>query len=164
MSVRRHSLATTLILLAVGLGYGVSQWQARPPMPRPPARTAPVPARPASPPTAPEMLERTEELQLTPTQVTRLTRLAREWAAEAAQLEGAIEEAAAKFEEFAAAAKSGGGASLQEIQRRSADLQGLSAELRDRRVAHSRRIVDLLTDAQRAKLGAESLHSPGGRA
>jgi hypothetical protein len=162
VNLRARYLVTTLALLAVGLGVGLSRWPDRPP-PRPPARTA-VPAPPLLPPTAPDVLERARELRLTADQVGRLGRLAREWGAEVTRLEGAIQEARAEFEEFAAGAQGGGGASLQEIQRRSAALQYLSAELRERRSAHSQRTMDLLTDAQRTRLRTESLHSPGGRA
>jgi hypothetical protein len=96
--------------------------------------------------------------------MARLDRLAREWATEMAQLEAAIQEARAEFEQFTIGARTGGGASLPEIQRRGADLQALSVELRERRLAHSQRTMELLTDAQRSALRAESWHSPGGRA
>jgi hypothetical protein len=116
------------------------------------------------PPTALEVLERTGELGLDADQVRRLQRLASEWTADVAGLEAALREAQAEFEQFAAAAKAGGGASLPEIQRRSADLQGVSAELRERRSAHSRRALEVLTDVQRAVLRAESSYPSGGRA
>ncbi len=164
MSLRTRYLATTLLLLAIGLGVGLSQWQARPAPPRPPSRSGELPARPPLPPTALEVLQRAGELGLDAEQVRRLQRLAREWTADVAGLEAALREAQAGFEQFAAAAKSGGGASLPEIQRRSADLQGVSAELRERRSAHSRRALEVLTDVQRAVLRAESSYPSGGRA
>jgi hypothetical protein len=162
--VRTRSLATTLAVVAIGLGYGVTQWQARPSPPRPPARTAPVPPLPAPPPTAAQVLEQGDALRLTAEQRARLDRLARQWAKEVAQVDAAIQAARTAFESFTAAATTGGGASVQEIQRQSADLQALSVELRERRLRHSRRTMDLLTDAQRSALRAESLHPPGGRA
>jgi hypothetical protein len=164
MRVRTRTLATTLALVAIGLGYGLSQWQPRPGPPRPPARTAPVPPLPALPPTAAEVLERGDALRLTSDQVARLGHLARRWSAEVAPLEAAIRDARAEFEAFATAAKRGGGASLPEIQRRGAELQALSVDLRERRLTHSQRTMELLTDAQRSALRAESWHSPGGRA
>jgi hypothetical protein len=164
MSVRTRYLATTLALLTVGLGFAVSQWRDRPAPPRPQARLAALPLRPALPPTAEEVLKRADELRLSPEQVQRLSVLKREWALETERLEEAVRLASAEFEQFAAAAKGGGGTSLQEIQRRSADLRDLSAELRERRDAHSRQVLELLTDSQRTMLSAGSLHSSGGRA
>jgi hypothetical protein len=164
MSLRTRTLATTLALVAIGLGYGLSQRQAHPGPPRPVARAAPVPPLPAPPPTAAEVLERGDALRLTSDQVARLGHLARMWSAEVAPLETAIQDARAEFEAFAASAKSGSGVSLAEIQRRGADLQALSVELRERRLTHSRRTMEILTDAQRATLQTASLQSPGGRA
>jgi hypothetical protein len=164
MNPRTRYLATTLLLLAIGLGFGLSQWPARPAPPRPPARAGSVPSRPALPPTAPDVLARAAELQLSADQVARLRALATEWTADVARLEAALREGQAEFEAFAAAARSGGGASLPEIQRRSGELQGLSVELRERRTAHSGRAMGVLTDVQRARLRAEALHPSGGRA
>jgi hypothetical protein len=164
MSVRTRYLATTLVLVAIGFGFGLSQWRDRPALPRPPARSAEVPSRPALPPTAPEVLERAAELRLDGEQLRRLRLLAREWTADAARLQAALQEAQAEFEQFAASAKGGGGASLPEIQRRSSELQGLGLELRQRRTAHSGRTLGVLTDAQRARLRAQSLDPSGGRA
>ncbi|MFB3820080.1 MAG: Spy/CpxP family protein refolding chaperone [Candidatus Methylomirabilales bacterium] len=164
MSPRTRYLATTLVLLAIGLGFGLSQWQGRPAPPRPPARRGEVPARPSLPPTAPDVLARAAELDLDGDQVARLRALASAWTADVAGLEAALRQAEAEFAEFAAAAKSGGGASLPEIRRRSGELQELSAELRERRSAHSSRALGVLTDVQRAKLRAEASHPSGGRA
>jgi len=161
MSLRTRYLATTLALLAIGLGFGLSQWRVRPAPPRPPVRAASLPPRPPLPPTAQGVLERAEELRLTREQVRRLSALEQEWNAETARLEAAMRVASAEFERFAAAAKAGGGASLPEIQRRSADLQSLGAELRERRNAHSRQALELLTDAQQSKLRAGPLSSGG---
>jgi hypothetical protein len=164
MSVRTRYLATTLALLAIGLGFGLSQWWAQP-APPPPVRAVLPPGPPPMPPaTAADVLERAAELQLSSEQAARLQTLAREWQAETRQLEAAIRNASAEFEQFVADARKGGGASMQELQRRSGDLQSLSAELRERRRAHSQRAAGTLTDAQRAKLRNESLDSPGGRA
>jgi len=165
VSVRTRYLVTTLALLAIGLGFGLSQWHARPAaLPKPPARDVRVPARPAQPPTAGEVLHRAEALQLRPEQVTRLRTLDRVWRADVESLEGALRAASAEFEEFVADARRGGGASVPELQRRSADLQALSAELRERRAAHSRKAVETLTDAQRDVLRREPMNAVGGQA
>ena len=156
MSLRTRYLATTLALLAIGLGFGLSQGRTRPAPPRPPARDAHVPARLVLPPTAEEILGRAEALQLRPGQATRLRKLADEWRVETERLEAALQAASAEFDQFAAGARRGGGASVPELQRRSADLQALSAELRERRAAHSLRAVEILTDAQRELLRRES--------
>ena len=75
MSVRTRYLTTTLALLAIGLGFGLSQWHTRlSALPKPPARDARVPARLANPPTAGEVLSRAEVLQLRPEQAARLAR------------------------------------------------------------------------------------------
>jgi hypothetical protein len=161
MNVGVRYLATTLAFLAVGLAFGLSQWRARPASPRPPTRPAALPSRPALPPTAGEVLERADELRLSWEQVRRLSAMEQEWSAETARLEAAMRTASAEFERFAAAAKAGGGASLPEIQRRSAELQRLGAELREGRRAHSRQALELLTDAQRSTLRGGPLSSGG---
>ncbi len=164
MSLRTRYLATTLALLAIGLGFGLSQGRTRPAPPRPPARDAHVPARLVLPPTAEESLGRAEALRLRSGQATRLRTLADAWREELERLEAALQAASAEFDQFAAGARRGGGASVPELQRRSADLQALSAELRERRAAHSLRAVEILTDAQRELLRREPVHSVGGRA
>ena len=165
MSLRNRYLVTTLALLAIGLGFGLSQWRARPSaLPKPPARDARVAARPAHPLTAGEVLSRAEALQLRPEQAARLRTLDRAWRADVESLEAALRAASAEFEQFVAAARKGGGASVPELQRRSADLQALSAELRERRAAHSRQAVETLTDAQRDVLRREPVNAVGGRA
>ena len=164
MSLRTRYLATTLLLLAIGLGFGLSEWQARPSPPRPPARDASIPARPALPPTAEEILGRAEALRLRPEQAARLRKLDREWRAETGHLEVALQAASAEFDQFAGEARRGGGASVQELTRRSADLRALSAELRERRSAHSLQAVETLTDAQRELLRREPAYSVGGQA
>ncbi len=164
MSLRTRYLVTTLALLAIALGVVLSQGRPRPGPPRPPARDTHTLARLVLPPTAEEILGRAEALQLRPGQSTRLRTLADEWRAETEDLEAALQEASAEFDQFAVEARKGGGASVQELQRRSTDLQTLSAELRARRAAHSLRAVEILTDAQRELLRREPVHSAGGRA
>ena len=99
-----------------------------------------------------------------PEQAARLRTLDRAWRADVESLEAALRAASAEFEQFVAEARRGGGASVPELQRRSADLQALSAELRERRAAHSRQAVETLTDAQREALRREPVNAVGGRA
>ncbi|MEI8188194.1 MAG: hypothetical protein WCI75_00570 [candidate division NC10 bacterium] len=164
MSLRTRYLATTLLLLAIGLGFGLSQWQAHTSPPRPPARDASLPTRPALPPSAEEILGRAEALRLRPEQTARLRTLDRQWRAETGHLEAALQAASAEFDRFAGEARRSGGASVSELTRRSADLRGLSVELRERRTAHSLRAVETLTDVQRELLRREPVNSVGGRA
>jgi hypothetical protein len=72
--------------------------------------------------------------------------------------------ASAEFDQFAAAAKGGGGASLQEIQRRSVDLRDVSVVLRERRNTHGRQVLELLTAPQRITVQRGSGHASGGQA
>jgi len=149
--MRTRYLASTLALLAVGLGFGVSQWRPKPPPPRP-ARAAATSARLSLPPTAREILDRAQELQLSRDQVIRLNAVDQQWKAETANLEAAIRDASAEFDRFMSEARSGRGASLEEVQRHSADLRALSAELRERRNIHSARAVEILSGPQQERL------------
>lgn len=152
MSVRMRYLATTVALFTFAVAIGVCQWKARPGSPRPAAHATARPALPAPPPTAREILNRSEPLGLSAQQSGRLRELDRQWQADSGELQAAIQAASAEFELFVGDVRRGGGASVPELQRRSADLQSLSAELRERRVPHSRRAIEILTGAQRALL------------
>jgi hypothetical protein len=164
MSARTRYLATTLALLVIGLGLGLSQWQPRPSPVRPAVHTTARPALPAPSPTASEILARSDGLGLSPRQTERLRELDRQWQADYGELQEAIRAASAEFERFVAAARQGGGASLQTLQQRSGELQQLSVALRERRTEHSRRAAGVLTEAQRATLRPASENSVGGRA
>jgi hypothetical protein len=165
VSARTRYLTTTLALLVIGLGFGLSQWRTRPSaLLKPPARNARVPARLGHPLTAAEVLNQAESLGLRPQQTARLQILDRGWRVDVESLETALRAASAEFERFVAEARKGGGASVPELQRRSADLQMLSAELRERRAAHSRQAIEILTDAQREALRREPVNTVGGRA
>jgi hypothetical protein len=164
MSVRTRYFATTLALLALGLGFGLRQWQPRPGPPRPAVHTTARPALPAPSPTAREMLARTDALGLSARQTERLRELARRWQAESGELQEAIRTASAEFEQFVAGARQGGGASLQTLQQHSGALRHLSMTLRERRAEHSRRAAGVLTEAQRATLHPQFEDSSGGRA
>jgi len=164
MSVRTRYFATTLALLALGLGFGLRQWQPRPAPPRPAVHTTARPALPAPPPTAGEILDRSDALGLNPQQTERLRELDRQWQAEYADLHEANRAASAEFERFVTDARKGGGASLQALQQQSGELRQLSVTLRERRAEHSRRAVGVLTEAQRATLRSASENPSGGRA
>ncbi len=164
MSVRSRYLATTLAVVAVGIGLGLSQWKGHPGPPRPAIRTATRPALPALPPTAREILERSDALGLSPQQTERLRQLDRQWEAENGQLQEAIRAASSEFERFVADARQGGGASLQSLQQQSGELRSLSMTLRERRAEHSRRAVAVLNETQRTLLRSASENPLGGQA
>ena len=166
MTVRTRYLSTTLALVAVALGYALIQGRPTRPAPRLPARPA-VASQPAAPPPAPltarEVLDRADVLSLTADQKARLEALDRAWKQETAGLETALQEASNEFSQFMRESQARGRASLQEIQRRSADLRELSAALRERRHLHSEDAARVLTEAQRQTLApASSTATRGG--
>lgn len=156
MSSRLRYLSTTVALVAVGLGYALIQGRPEMPAPRPAAQPGavvrPVPPA-AAPPTAREILDRRAALSLTADQAARLEALDVEWRKEAAELEPAVEAASQEFSRFMKDAQSSGGASVQEIQRRSVEFRELSAALRDRRRLHGEAAAHVLTESQRQRLG-----------
>ena len=158
-------LATTLALLAVAVGYGVSQRWTEPPPPRPvrgPAAAA-RPALPPAPPAAREILDRAAGRALTPEQAARLEALDRQWIEEAAGLLSALEAARSEFSRFVAETQATRGTGVGEIQRRSAEYRELSADFRERRRLHGEAALGLLTDSQRRSLApATSPDTRGG--
>lgn len=146
--------ATSLALAAIGTLYVLGQsWPDRP-GPRPPA--GPTAARPAPPvpgPTARDLVDRAAELSLTAEQVVRLEALARRWREESAELERALATAGERFGRFAGEAQAGTGASVEEIQRRSADYRELSAALREARRRHAEAAGAVLAEAERQRPG-----------
>ncbi len=164
MSVRTRYLATTLALVAIVLGFGLSQWNGRPGPPRPAAHATARPVLPVLSPTATEILGQSAALGLSPRQAERLRELDRQWQAGYGTLQAAIQAASAEFERFVTDARKGGGASFQTLQQHSGELRELSARLREHRAEHSRRAVAVLTEAQRATLRPASEDSSGGRA
>ncbi len=162
MSPRLRYLSTTLALVAVGLGYAAIQGRATRPAPRIEAR--PIVARPlASPlPTAREILDRGTDLALTNDQRARLEALDQQWKKESAGVQVGVQEAEREFTQFMQAQASGK-ASLQEIQRRSADYRELSAELRELRRRHAEAAAVTLTESQQRTLVLlASPHTRGG--
>jgi hypothetical protein len=157
MSPRVRYLSTTVALVALAVAYVLWQGRLERPAPRLPAASAPVirPASPAPvplPPTAREILDRAVALDLSDHQVIRLHALDRLWTSEASGLEAAIRGTEGEFSAFMTTAQASGGANMQEIQSRSAELRRLSALLRERRQQHRDVAVGLLADWQRQRL------------
>ncbi len=165
MSARVRYLSTTLALVAVGVGYALIQARPWRPAPRLEARPAavgrPVPPLPA-PPTAREILDRETALFLTADQKARLVALDRKWKEESRGLEAALQAAEQEFSGFMKEAQVGGRTSLQEIQRRSAELSELSASLREQRRFHADAAAQMLTTQQRQKLVPGTSPEPSG--
>lgn len=164
MSPRTRYLTTTLALVAVLLGYGAWQWRAeRPGPPRPPRSAAPPPVRPPDPPTARDILERGSALSLSAEQTARLEALDRSWREESRPLEAELQAATAEFSRFMSDAKGQGRrASLQELQRRTAEVSDLGAALRERRRRHAEAAARVLSDGQRAGLTRTTSHVTSG--
>lgn len=155
MTPRVRFLATTLALLAVAAGYTLSQGWVERQSPRPIVREAgarPVPP-PAPAPSAREILDRVPAVGLSREQAARLRVLAAKWVRQSSDLQAAIEDEERQFSAFMKEAQGGRGASLQEIQRRSANLRGLSATLREARWQHGLASAEVLTEQQRRTQG-----------
>src|SRR3990172_10736166 len=87
------------------------------------ARPVPLPA-PA--PSAREILDRGPAVELSREQAARLRALDAEWVRQSSDLQAAIDDEARQFSAFMKEAQDGRGASLQEIQRRAANLRNLN--------------------------------------
>jgi hypothetical protein len=163
MNVRRRYLTTSLILLAVAFGYGLTQSRGeRPALPRP-AGVAAAPRVPPPPlPSAREILDRHASLALGAEQTRRLEALAREWSRESPRLETELQAATAEFSRFMGEARAGRGTTLAEIQRRSAHVGELSGVLREQRRLHGEAAAGLLTERQRKRLAHLVPDTPGG--
>lgn len=165
MNSQLRYVAATLAVAAIGLGYVLIQGQAGRPAHRPPAR-AEATARPAAlrpPLTARRILQQSATLSLTEDQTRGLETLDRQWSMEFGALEAPLKESEEDFSRLMREAQAGGKASLQEIQRRSAEFTERSAALRERRKRHAVRAASLLTEAQRRILAqAIPLQTPGG--
>jgi hypothetical protein len=163
MSLRARYLSTTLMLVAVGIGYAMSQgWGERPAPRLQPGPSAIVRPMPPPPPSARELLEGGMALSLTEGQAARLRDLDQQWRRESAELEQAVQAAGDDFARFMRDAQAAGRMGIQEIQQRAAELSGLSASLRERRRLHGEAVAAVLTGAQRQRLGAgTSFHTNG---
>ena len=155
MSLRARYLSTTLMLVAVGIGYAMSQgWGERPAPRLQPGPSAIVRPMPPPPPSARELLEGGVALSLTEGQAARLQNLDQQWRRESAELEQAVQAAGDDFARFMRDAQAAGRMGIQEIQQRAAELSGLSASLRERRRLHGEAAAAVLARAQRQRLGA----------
>jgi Spy/CpxP family protein refolding chaperone len=141
-----------VMLILAGLAVGGVALQRAPARPAPPRPAAGAVAAPAATPryTARDLLA--TPVALEPAQRRRLERLDTAWDREIEPLDAAIAASRTEFEAFMAEAAQRNGASLAEIQARSADVRELSAQLRERRAAHEAAALELLTPEQRAAL------------
>ena len=155
MNPHTRSLAAVLAPLIVAAAYFVYQGRLERPAPPRPASSLSA-ARPAglppASPTAREMLDRRVTLDLRWDQIARLEALDHLWAREVSGLQAMIQDAEREFSIFATEAQGKTGASLPEIQRRSAVFSRLSAELRDRRQHHTDAALGVLSEWQRRRL------------
>lgn len=155
MSPRVRYLSTTLALLAVAAVYTLSQGWVAHQTPRPMVRQAgvrPVPP-PAPAPSARDILDRGPAVGLSREQAARLRALDAEWVRQSSDLQVAIDDEERQFSAFMKEAQGGRGASLLEIQRRSANLRDLSAALREARWRHGLASAEVLTEQQRRTQG-----------
>jgi hypothetical protein len=165
MSPRVRYLATTLALVAAVLAYALWQRPHDRPSPRLPAASAPTPrpASPPMPPTAGRILDQAVVLGLTPDQRVRLRALDRFWTSEERELQTAVRDAERELSAFMKDAQGSGGASVQQIQQRSAGFSSLSATLRERRQRHSEAALQLLDGWQRQRLAGAGPGAEVGR-
>jgi hypothetical protein len=157
MSPRARYLSTTVALTTLAAFYVLWQGQIERPTPRRPAASAPVirptvPREVSHPLAAREILDQARALELSDRQISQLHALDGLWGSEVTRLEAAIRQAEGEVAAFMEGARMSGGASIQEIQQRSAGLRGLGALLRERRQRHSDAAVGLLTEGQRQRL------------
>lgn len=155
MTPRVRALTTTLVLLAVAAGYALSQGWVERQSPRAMVREArerPVPP-PAPAPSARDIFDRGPAVGLSSEQAARLRALDAGWRRQSRELQAAIDDEERQFSAFMKEARDGRGASLPEIQRRSANLRELSATLREARWRHGLASAEVLTEQQRRTQG-----------
>jgi hypothetical protein len=154
MSIRQYSLVATAALVIAAVGWTIFRPQAERPkvsLPSPVAIARPAPM--TLPPTARDILDGGVLLGLKAAQRKRLRALDATWARESAAAQAELDAAIADFSRFMDETRATGRTSLQEIQRRSAEISELSATLRERRQRHVEAAAAILTDWQRTKLG-----------
>jgi hypothetical protein len=152
MNIGRRSMAAALTLAIVAVGWMVLS--PRRPRPSPLVPTLTTVSRPAPatlPPTARDILEGGMLLDLREAQRTRLRALDAEWTKQSAAAQARLDGAVADFARFMDEAR-GGRTSLSEIQRHSAEISALSADLRERRRVHAEASAGVLTARQRGRL------------
>jgi hypothetical protein len=158
-AIRRGSIFVFMALALVALGYRLFEARAMT-RPGPAVVTAPRAAAvrpPGRRPIAREILA--AGLELTAGQRRELESLARAWERDAAPLDLRVAGAQADFDAFMTARQ--GRVSVAELQERSLALRGVSAELRERRRAHTEASLNVLTIAQREALRGAARASGG---
>lgn len=163
MSDRVRLLAATLALTAIAVGYFLVQGTPARPGPhlvRRPAMTTPIVPPPL--PTAHSLLAQGAVLSLTKAQTARLQVLDLRWKTQAAGLEAALQHEEGAFAQFMQETQAAGKTSVQEIQRRSADLRAMSESVRERRQLHADAVLDVLTESQRQVLATTAASARGG--
>lgn len=151
MSTARPYIGGTLILAAVALLYVAAASGPERPGPRleRPAGTASRPGPAPAVLSARRIIEIGRDLDLQPDQIVRLAALDARWRRESQEIETALEPAIRELTAFLTGAQERGGAGLVELQRRSADYQELSAELRQRRLRHAAEALAVLSGSQK---------------
>lgn len=165
MSERVRYLAATLALTAIAVGYFLLLREPAKAGPR--LATRPAEARGVAPPphpTARMLLDRATGLALTQGQHARLEALDRQWKMESVGLGTAVRQEQEAFSRFMQEAQARGKASVQEIQRRSADLREVSETLRERRQQHAEAALEVLTESQRQMLSTSAASARHGGA
>lgn len=154
MSPQVRYLSTTAALVAVAVAYILWQRPLDRPTPRLPAASAAAarPTAPPMPPTARRVLDQAMALGLTHNQIARLRELDRVWTSEERELQAAIRDAELELAAFMSEAQASRGATVQQIQQRSAEFSSLSAKLRERRRRHSEAALQVLDVSQRHRL------------
>jgi hypothetical protein len=153
MTTRLPYVVATLALTALAALFITGQGLARRPGPSL-ERAAGTVSRPAPAlPSARQIIERGRDLGLRPDQIARLEALDARWRREAHAVDAPLEAAARQLAAFMKEAQDRRGASLAELQRRSADYRELSAELRERRLRHAAETLAVLSPSQRPLLG-----------
>ena len=167
MSPRLRYCAMTAILIAIGLGYALTQerpWRVALRLPVRAEASARPTAPPVLPPTARDILNQADRLSLTKTQRQRLAALDHQWREGSQGLQAEVEAATQEMAQFLQASRDGRGANLAEIQRRSSVYQRSSAALREERRRHAEAAAEVLTKSQRETLPYQSeTTSPGGK-
>src|SRR5262249_18037577 len=152
-SMRSLAAAVALVIVAAGyFAYQARIERAAPPRPAPGFSAARPTVLPVLPPTARDIIDRSVALDLRSERIVRMRVLDQVWKSEMSGLEAMIHDAEREFSVFATEAQGKGGASLPEIQRRSAEFRQLGAELRQQRQQHSEAALRILADWQRERL------------
>jgi hypothetical protein len=149
----RGSLVTVLAAALV-IWASRGSFHARPGLTAPSAARTPVltrPAMPAPPPTARDILDHGALLHLKAEQRARLRALDARWTAESAAAEAGLRAATDEFARSMEQARAAGRTSLTDIQRQSAEIGELGAEMRDARRRHADAAAAILTEWQHGR-------------